>query len=57
MKDNRKRYCRHCEERIRRMTRHCHHCGKLALPWKDYLAIVITTTLLLLLLLKYLVAF
>ena len=50
----RKRYCRHCGERIRRTTRRCHHCFKLTLPWRDYLAIALVVALLVFLLLKYL---
>ncbi|HWT00175.1 MAG TPA: hypothetical protein VN256_08005 [Pyrinomonadaceae bacterium] len=54
MGSKRKRYCRHCGERIRRTARHCHRCFKLTLPWKDYLAIALVSLLLIFLLLKYL---
>jgi predicted amidophosphoribosyltransferase len=54
MEAKRRRYCRHCGERIRHTARRCHHCRKLALPWKDYLSITAVLLLLLFLLLKYL---
>jgi len=54
MDGKRKRYCRHCGERIRHTTRRCHHCRKLTPTWKDYLAAVAVVTLLIFLLLRYL---
>lgn len=54
MESKRKRYCRHCGERIRRVARHCPYCLKPTLPWKDYLAAAIVAMLLLLFLLKFL---
>jgi len=49
----RKRYCRHCGERIRRTTRRCPHCFKRALPWRDYLAAAVVVIIVALLVLKY----
>ena len=54
---SRKRYCRHCGERIRHSTRRCRGCLKLTPTWKDYLAIAAVAALLALLLLKYLGVF
>jgi hypothetical protein len=35
-----RRYCRHCEERIRHSARRCRYCGKLALRPVDMIAMV-----------------
>jgi hypothetical protein len=54
MEAKRKRYCRHCGERIRRTARRCPRCFKLSLPPKDYLAVALVLILPAFLLLKYL---
>jgi predicted amidophosphoribosyltransferase len=54
MESRRKRYCRHCGERIRRSARRCPRCFKLTPPWKDYLAAALVSALITFLLLKYL---
>jgi hypothetical protein len=33
----RKRYCRHCGERIRRASTRCYRCHKVVLPWTYYI--------------------
>jgi predicted amidophosphoribosyltransferase len=54
MEAKRKRYCRHCGERIRRTARRCPRCFKITLTWKDYLAVALVLVLLAFLMLKYL---
>jgi len=41
MESRRKRYCRHCGERIRRTSTRCYRCHKVVLPWKYYAAALI----------------
>jgi predicted amidophosphoribosyltransferase len=57
MDTHRKRYCRHCGERISRASRRCQHCRRLTLRWKDYLVVGVVALILLLLMLRYLGVF
>ena len=57
MEERRKRYCRHCGERIRHAASRCPQCLKLTPTWKHYLAFAAVLALLVFLLLKYLGVF
>ena len=52
METRQKRYCPHCGDRIRHSATRCHHCGKLTLSWKNYLAVGVIALAAIVLLLK-----
>jgi predicted amidophosphoribosyltransferase len=57
MEAQRKRYCRHCGERIRHSAGRCPRCHRLTPTWKHYLGLAAVLALLVFLLLKYLSVF
>lgn len=53
MNKQRKRYCLHCEERIRHNARRCYRCGKMTLLWSDYALLTLAVTVFVFMLWKF----